>query len=234
MVRIATRQQNCEDWDDEGVCPKIVKIIKEVGKATKFCKAHMSAPGEFEIHEGNSQFPLSLNKMKCACGAWQLSGIPCRHAMRAMIAAKLDPYKYVSSWYSVKTYKACYSNNIAAIPDHAQWHEYDDLPTVLPPTLKRGIGRPSRNRRREQGEEQKGKRAKTIKCKNCGFFGHNIRTCKGGPTAKELQHNEPMVCTSKRTRDECSKSTTTSKKAKNQPEVITHTASQPSLSQIDI
>ncbi|XP_074305983.1 uncharacterized protein LOC141641210 [Silene latifolia] len=44
---------------------------------------------------------------------------------------------------------------------------------------------PSRNRRREPGEQRKGKRSNTVKCKKCGCFGHNSKTCKGGYTAKE-------------------------------------------------
>lgn len=59
------------------------------------------------------------------------------------------------------------------------------MPQVNPPTMKRGIERPSRNHRREEGEKEKGKRPKTIQCFTCKHFGHNALTCKGGPTAKE-------------------------------------------------
>ncbi|KAL2924602.1 50S ribosomal protein L32 [Bienertia sinuspersici] len=218
--------------DDEGICPKVAQIVKDIGKTTRFCQAHMSAPGEFEVHEGNSQFPLSLNKMKCGCGAWQLSGIPCRHAMRAMIATKLDPHSYVSPWYSVKYYKATYDHNIAAMPDHAQWPDFEGLPKVLPPAMKRGVGRPCRNRRREEGEDAKGKRANTVKCANCGHFGHNMRTCKGGPTAKDLQSiDQLMVTLNKRKRGQNNINKSANKKAKQQPEVIINSGSQPSSSQ---
>ncbi|KAL2899816.1 hypothetical protein RDABS01_024898 [Bienertia sinuspersici] len=104
VVKIAARQQQAENWDEEGICPNILKLVKDTKEATEFCKSHMSSPGEFEIHEGKSQFPLNLNK-KCACGAWKLTGIPCRHVMRAMIASKQDPHMYVSNWYSVKSTK---------------------------------------------------------------------------------------------------------------------------------
>ncbi|KMS98986.1 hypothetical protein BVRB_3g067220 [Beta vulgaris subsp. vulgaris] len=60
-----------------------------------------------------------------------------------------------------------------------------DQPSVLPPTLRRGVGRPPRNRRREEGEQEKGKRSTTIKCTICHEFGHNKLTCKGGLTEKE-------------------------------------------------
>ncbi|XP_021757228.1 uncharacterized protein LOC110722260 [Chenopodium quinoa] len=98
--------------------------------------------------------------------------------------SKLDPHAFVDEWYSVKRYKATYSNGIKSIPDHEQWPEFN-LPKILPPKLKRGIGRPSRNRKRDETEDRKGKRAKTFRCSKCQDFGHNAKTCKGGATAKQ-------------------------------------------------
>ncbi|KAL2930624.1 Inner capsid protein VP2, partial [Bienertia sinuspersici] len=233
MVRIAARQQQAEDWNEDGLFPKIVKIMKDIGHLTMFCEARMSAPGEFEVHKGKSQFPLSLNKHKCACGAWQLTWIPCRHAVRAMMASKLDPHKFISLWYSVKCYKATYSSNIWPIPDHHQWPNYTDLPKVLPPPLKRGVGRPSRNRRREEGEEANRKRSRTVKCSICGHFGHNKTTCKGALTHKELQASQLQVTKNRRNRDQSDTAKKPSKKEKKQSkEVLSQTGSQPlSLSQ---
>ncbi|XP_021721971.1 uncharacterized protein LOC110689495 [Chenopodium quinoa] len=182
---MATRHEKSKTWNDDDVCPKIAKKVKDISKATTSCKAYPSSPGEYEIHEGKSQFPLSLNNKICSCGAWQLSGIPCRHAIRAMFHAKVDPYNYTISWYSVKTYKQLYNHCINPVPDMSQWPSMDAFPHIDPPKMKRGIGRPRRNRRREEGEEQPGKRSRTVKCGNCGSFGHNSRTCKGGPTNKE-------------------------------------------------
>ncbi|XP_063948073.1 uncharacterized protein LOC135152170 [Daucus carota subsp. sativus] len=90
------------------------------------------------------------------CGAWKLSGIPCRHAVRAMLHAKIDPHKMVSSWYSISTYKQTYSDTINPVPDKENWPAYEGLLLIMPPTMRRGVGRPSRNGRREEGEDQKG------------------------------------------------------------------------------
>ncbi|XP_074378220.1 uncharacterized protein LOC141719744 [Apium graveolens] len=138
MVRIASRHENALTWNDDDLCPKITKLVKKIGKDTISCKAYMSSPGEYEIHEGKSQFPLSLNNKICTCGAWQISGIPCRHAIRVMLHAKIDPQKVVSSWYYVRTYRKTYNCKISPVPDQDQWPQHDDDPIIMPPTVKRG------------------------------------------------------------------------------------------------
>ncbi|KAL2924588.1 Protein FAM90A27P [Bienertia sinuspersici] len=143
----------------------------------------------------------------------------------------VDRCRPVLTLLKVKKYKETYVNNIAPIVDKDLWPTFEDLPNVLPPPLKRGVGRPSRNRRREEGEAPTSKRSKTIKCKNCGHFGHNSRTCKGAPTQRELALSEPVVTKNKK------KSSTTkkesSKKAKQgetqQQGVLSQTGSQPPI-----
>lgn len=69
MVRMATRYQAALNWKEDGLCPKIVKLVKLISKDVISCKAYMSKPGEYEIHEGKSHFPLSLDNKICSCGA---------------------------------------------------------------------------------------------------------------------------------------------------------------------
>ncbi|XP_021746204.1 uncharacterized protein LOC110712093 [Chenopodium quinoa] len=118
--------------------------------------------------------------------AWQLCGIPCKHAMRETLHSKLDPHNFVSEWYSVNRYKLTYENNIKLIPDLDQWPEMGllDRPEINPPGMRRGVGRPARNKRRDQDEQVKGKRSKTVACSNCQCYGHNSQTCQGGLTRK--------------------------------------------------
>ncbi|XP_021775489.1 uncharacterized protein LOC110739330 [Chenopodium quinoa] len=182
MVRIASRSERAQSWENNDLCPKIAKLVREISKATSTYRAFQSSSGEYEIPEGKSQFPLSLNSKICSCGAWQLSGIPCRHAVKAMLHAKVDPHDYVLGFWP---------------PVDADHHPY-----IYPPKMKRGVGRPSRNRKREEGEDQPGKRSRTVKCSKCGNLGHNARTCKGGLIGKELQSVKGMVVKNPRVRDQ--------------------------------
>ena len=148
------------------------------------CLVYPSGGGSFEVKDGSSYLAVSLVNRTCACGQWQISGIPFKHAIRAILQNDEAPEAYVAHWFSVSTYQQAYSCSISFVPDPDQWPPFD-LPEIQPPRMKRGIGRPSRNRRREEGEKRKEKRSTTVQCGKCKAYGHNAKTCKGGLTAKE-------------------------------------------------
>ncbi|KAL2943101.1 Methionine--tRNA ligase [Bienertia sinuspersici] len=137
IVRTATRREHCEKWERTNICPNIVKRVQFLCNESRTCLAYQSGPMEFEIVDGKSTLPVSLNNHTCICNAWQLSGIPCKHGMRATLYAGLDPHTYVHEWYSMKRYKMAYGSAINAIPDKDQWPE-TTFPAIEPPVLKRG------------------------------------------------------------------------------------------------
>ncbi|KAL2944917.1 Zinc finger CCHC domain-containing protein 12 [Bienertia sinuspersici] len=70
-----------------------------------------------------------------------------------------------------------------------RWPE-TQAPEIGPPAFRRGVGRPTKNRKRGEEEQRKGKRSKTIKCGICGQFGHNKLTCQRAPTRKQKKGKE--------------------------------------------
>lgn len=153
---IVTRYEAAKNWKDDDLCLKI-KVLKDINKNTISCTSYMSKLGEYEIHEGKSDFMLSLNNKICSCRAWHISGIPCKQATTVMVHVKIDPHNVVSTRYFVRIYKYFYNFSINPIHDKNQWPTYDNLTIVVPPTIKRGVGRPCENRRRKRGGDQKGK-----------------------------------------------------------------------------
>ncbi|KAL2905194.1 Antagonist of mitotic exit network protein 1, partial [Bienertia sinuspersici] len=117
MVRMATRRENCKKWERTNICPNIVKRVQFLCNESRTCLAYQSGPWEFLIVDAKSTISVSLNNHTCICNAWQLFGIPCKHGMRAILYAGLDPQTYVHEWYSIKRYKMAYGSAINAIPD---------------------------------------------------------------------------------------------------------------------
>ncbi|XP_021722676.1 uncharacterized protein LOC110690155 [Chenopodium quinoa] len=120
MVRMATRREACEKWRGE-ICPNIVRRLQVISQKSRSCKCLVSGEGEYEVLDGRSVLPVNLRAGTCVCNAWQLTGLPCKHAMRAILHSNDDPHKYVSDWYSISNYKLTYGNNIKAIPHVEQW-----------------------------------------------------------------------------------------------------------------
>lgn len=190
MVRMATRREACEGWEDNDVCPNIKKRVHVLIKDARPCKAFNSGCGFYEIKDGKSTLPVSINDRTCACNAWQITGIPCKHGIKAILHSSQDPLSFCSEWYSCWKYKKAYGSSIKAIPDTEQWPDINQ-PVIAPPQMKRGIGRPSKNRKRDADEDRKGKRSTTVRCGKCNCFGHNAKTCMGGLTKKAKKaHNE--------------------------------------------
>ncbi|KAF9596723.1 hypothetical protein IFM89_012922 [Coptis chinensis] len=83
-----------------------------------------------------------------------------------------------SSYYWVSTYKQAYMGHIKPMPDPKDWPKPDPNKYVFPPPYVRGIGRPKKNRRRDEDEGLKPNKKKR-KCSKCKVDGHNAKTCKG-------------------------------------------------------
>ncbi|KAI3467885.1 hypothetical protein Pfo_024548 [Paulownia fortunei] len=144
---------------------------------------------------------------------WGLSGIPCKHVLSAILNQNELLEDYMHSCYSVEIYKKVYAPAIMGISCEQLWGETLFIPP-LPPNLGRGVGKPSRARRRESDEPNdkkkktrgkqtlKMKRQQTnVKCRLCGIARHNAVTCLGknnaptksvaGVTISEEKTNAP-------------------------------------------
>ncbi|KAL2903710.1 Interleukin-22 receptor subunit alpha-1 [Bienertia sinuspersici] len=152
MVRHATRQQIATtNGHNQGL-----KSVSDL--------AYSSGRGINEIHMEELDFQY----------LFKLEHVP---GIRVIVYEGKDPADYVSEWFSIARCKKAYHGNILPVPNKDQWPHMKGVPTLIPPTMKRSIGRPSRKRRREEGEQQKGK--------------------GGGPIARELTEQQGQSVTSK-------------------------------------
>ena len=72
------------------------------------CKVIFNGNDGFEIGDGDDRHTVFLDKHLCTCRAWELTCIPCPHAIRALEYSKVDPLTVISPWYHKKTYLASY------------------------------------------------------------------------------------------------------------------------------
>ncbi|XP_021752489.1 uncharacterized protein LOC110717995 [Chenopodium quinoa] len=89
---------------------------------------------------------------------------------------RLQPADFVAPCFKGKAYKLTYAEHMHHMPDPSQWPSRN-LPDILPPLVKRGVGRLKKQRKRGPNEARKGKRHATVKCSLCSELGHNKLTC---------------------------------------------------------
>nr|XP_051227466.1 uncharacterized protein LOC127345084 isoform X2 [Lolium perenne] len=128
---------------------------------------------------GGFRFVVNLQERTCSCRQWQVSGLPCKHAL-AFITSLSDAHikNYVDSYYSVDTFRAAYAQLIPAMPDKSQWPKSDHGFFMHPPLLKATAGRPKTERYKGCGDK-KSKRGKHL-CPICKDYGHHWHNCKKG------------------------------------------------------
>lgn len=94
--------------------------------------------------ESNNQWAVDLTAKTCTCRRWDLSGIPCQHAIAAIYAKEHDPTDYVDDWYSQTKYIDAYEPIIHPIAGEDHW-PHKEAP-MEPPPYKRQPGRPKKVR----------------------------------------------------------------------------------------
>ncbi|XP_052620870.1 uncharacterized protein LOC111890382 [Lactuca sativa] len=153
----------------------------------------------------NDQHVVDMEKRECSCRKWELTGIPCKHAIASLneMADNNEKvgelYTYVHKVYWLDTWKEMYSFKVEPIKGRAMWPKSDCPTTLVPPPHNKAIGRPKKKRRitaEERIEIQQRKRQAnsqsqndnetqslsrkflTVTCSKCKQKGHNARTCK--------------------------------------------------------
>lgn len=218
MTRLQEARDKAEKrWKDR-LCPRIKKILTKHIDKVGDCIPIKADNKHYQIScFDGSQFCVDLEEMSCTCRRWQLSGIPCKHAISAIYNQGHMPHDYVDSFYTVDCYKKIYEHAILGVNGQGLWTESLYIPP-LPPNFGRGVGRPTSARRREADEQHKKNKQRkrgrktltlkrqqvTVKCRKCGVDGHNSITCErrqassSGAGSKDTESTlitEMNVCT---------------------------------------
>ncbi|KAH9680282.1 SWIM-type domain-containing protein [Citrus sinensis] len=157
MKRMVNRRQRAQAWETAIPGRIYAKMMKnlQIGSANPVCRA---SEWLYEVDDRGRTYIVDLEHHVCDCGYWQLSGIPCVHAMPCILHTKKDNSQFIHGWLKQDSYLATYSGLIHLIPDKTSWpiaDETDEVPV---------------ERRRYR-----------MQWKHCKEFGHNKRGCPVNP-----------------------------------------------------
>ena len=124
---------------------------------------------------------MDVQKRSCLCRRWEAFGLPCSHAVGALLSCEEDVYKYAESCFTVESYRRTYTEAIEPVSDNVEWREKvlkiegggggDGIRT---PNVTGGARRGRRRIRRvDDGDRVK----RLVHCSRCQQTGHFRTTC---------------------------------------------------------
>ncbi|KAM3360570.1 hypothetical protein P3S68_015424 [Capsicum galapagoense] len=81
---------------------------------------------------------VHIGRKKCTCRTWDLTGIPCPHAIKAYIHDKQEPEDHVNWWYSKEAYMLVYMHKIQPVRDSKFW-KVDSAHAMEPPEIHKWL-----------------------------------------------------------------------------------------------
>ncbi|CAN6170656.1 unnamed protein product, partial [Urochloa humidicola] len=172
----------------------------------------------FEVQEKeHRRYIVNLEQRTCTCRYWQLSGLPCCHAISCIYKASKLLDEFIAPCFNQSEYIKAYDHVLQPVEGPANW-PISDMPRPEPPAYVKMPGRPKTQRRREQGEAPKGTKLSKVgtkmTCRLCGKNDHNARRCPRNSEAGNKKHAHiKRDATRKKKQDKPSTSTARQSKA---------------------
>jgi hypothetical protein len=147
-----------------------------------FCHANSNGNNYYEVTYWDHRFTVNLEDITCSCRFWQLSSLPCPHAISYIYYAGRCLEDFVARCYFVEEYNKIYAHYLQHVEGRAFW-PVSNREKPLPPKYVRMPGRLKKERKRQDGEKKKptrgrlSKKGTVIRCKVCKGTGHNRTTC---------------------------------------------------------
>ncbi|XP_019231422.1 PREDICTED: uncharacterized protein LOC109212250 [Nicotiana attenuata] len=189
MKMITKHEAEASTWSNE-YSPKSLELYNEFMEIAQVCKVNSNGEGGYEVSEGADKHCVNLSIKKCTCRAWELTGIPCPHAIRAILHNRGDPLTEMRWWYSKEAFLLTYTHKLQPVRGEKFW-KIDPSQAMEPPELVKLAGRPKvkRDKQKDEAVKRQGvwsqsRKCRVMTCGKCGQPNHNARTCDQQPKGK--------------------------------------------------
>ncbi|KAH9769615.1 SWIM-type domain-containing protein [Citrus sinensis] len=167
MILIHKRYEQANTWQDE-LPPLVRRKVIEARVESRTLSVIFGHDKTFEVMEDISKrCVVDLGTKHCDCGEWDVSGLPCKHAMCCIDAMRYNVNDYIHHLLKKIAFKKTYSHQLYPVPDESIWPLllHDNL---LPPLVIWAAGRPQTKRKMEAGENKAFKRSSSDKGESLG------------------------------------------------------------------
>ena len=78
--------------------PECMKLYIDYMALAHTCKVEFNGDWGYEVSDGEDRHTVNLKEKRCTCRIWDLSGIPCQYAIKALTHKKVDPITEIHWW----------------------------------------------------------------------------------------------------------------------------------------
>ncbi|CAA7403093.1 unnamed protein product [Spirodela intermedia] len=175
MDTIYTRRESANSWT-EILTPSMNQKLQQESVGAAALEVICSAGSVFEVNNagggGGETHTVNLVSWECSCRKWQVTGLPCVHALVVIERTGGCVYDYCSKFFKTECHRLIYSLSINPIPDVYR----NSAALGLVPFSPRSGRLPGRPKVKPAELQKINKRL--IRCSRCQEFGHNRVTCK--------------------------------------------------------
>lgn len=177
MTWFNERREVSMQWSSTLV-PNAERQVAEAIEQAQTFQVLRANEAEFEVisHEGTNI--VDIRNRCCLCHGWQAYGLPCAHAVAALLSCRQNVHRFTESCFTVATYRKAYSQTIHPIPDKTLWNEGNSSTSgviIYPPKSLRPPPRP--RKKRVRSEDRGGPVKRVVHCSRCNQTGHFRTTC---------------------------------------------------------
>lgn len=163
METIFTRRESSNPWSEILTPSTNRKLRDEIEKSHRL-EVACSTESVFEVRD-DTVYVVNIENWECLCRRWQVTGLPCRHALAVFEQMHSCVYDYCSKYFRTDCYRLSYLLPINPMPQCAD----------ICPRTRRGRGRP-KSKPANPLAMMRIKRG--VQCSRCLTYGHNKKTCK--------------------------------------------------------
>ncbi|GKV11447.1 hypothetical protein SLEP1_g22707 [Rubroshorea leprosula] len=179
-----------EKWPkSDDIAPRIKKKVEEPKAKSQGCSVQPNGVNELEVNDGGDQHVVKFNDKTCTCRYWQLSGVPCPHALACIMYKRWSIDDYILDFYKKEKYLVAYAYPLQRIRKGTKAWKTMGEEELLPPPVKSMLGRLMKKGRRHKREPQKIRKRKLRK-----LTGRRRKmTCKGVDAAASSVPTRPTT-----------------------------------------
>ncbi|KAK1646972.1 hypothetical protein QYE76_064777 [Lolium multiflorum] len=170
------------------ITPHYTEKLEEAKRWSRECTAKNCDVDLWQVSNSRRNCAVNLKNHTCSCRKWDITGVPCSHAVAAIMKVRQHPEDYVHEFFKKPLYKEAYKHVVYPVPGPDDWKktETDDID---PPVFREKPGRKQVKRRKGQFEvpaPRDTSRMASITCSNCKVVGHRYTSCQA-PLKPQLQ-----------------------------------------------